>query len=293
LSKELPLLTDYQGTRGHLVETLAGLDDARVALDSLGQEPTPALERLNPNNRPIPGLFLPNGSPISQRDRMFNFEQRLKNDRAAMDAINRLAGMTLSGGRAGGPRVVDRSVTVWLCYQMQWRSAIAEGRVRIEKALRPIAAPEGKVRRAMAEAHRLVLLAAQIADQTDLVFPCTDLIRPPKHLLLGLAEAPEYFARIDQGRLWVPVIGAVSEGTPETLSKDSVFGAFAVVMHALASHAFEEQELSEMIADLARASIGVDIGDDYRAVVHRRDVFLELRGHKVIRRQERRKRPLA
>jgi hypothetical protein len=98
--------------------------------------------------------------------------------------------------------------------------------------------------------------------------------------------APEYFARLEQERLWDSVIGAPSEGTPETLGKSSAFGAFAVIMHALASHAFEEQELGEMIANLVRASLGLAI-DDHRAVVHRRDVFLTLRGCEVMRRQKR------
>jgi hypothetical protein len=271
-------LRDYDAIRARLVETLEG-SGARLALDALGEEPTHMWETPNPNNRPIPGLWL-------QRERQSDFQRRLSGDMNAMDTLNRLAGMGVSGGRSGGPRVVERGETVWLCYQMQWRSRIAQSRVLIERALRPIANPEGKILSAMAEAHRLLLLAKEIADQTEPVFLRTDKIRPPEHLLLGLAEAPEYFARLEQERLWASVIGAPSEGTPETLGRASAFGAFAVIMHALASHAFDEQELGEMIAHLVRATLGLAV-NDYRGVVHRRDVFLTLRGREVIRRQRR------
>jgi hypothetical protein len=286
LPRELSFLKDYHAIRGLLERDLKRLDApvGVVGLDSLGQEPTRMWETPNPNNRPIPGAWL-------QRARLENCARRLWDSTRARDALNRLAGLGVWGHRTG-PRVVDRSVTIWLCYQMQWRSRIAEARVALEKAEKKIADEEGKTRRAVAEVLRLATLADEMADETELVFLRKDGIRPPANLRSGLAEALEYLERIERDRLWVSVIGAVSEGTAETLGKDSAFGAFAVVMHALAGHAFKEQELGEMIADLVHVSIDLDI-DDYRAVVRRRDTFLSLRGREIIRRQKRQKRPLA
>jgi hypothetical protein len=268
LFKELTLFEEYPFLHARIERALKGRDE-QAALDTLGHEIAPEWEIPNPNNRPIPGYWL-------QRHRIDGFAIDIWNNERSRDALNELAGITMLGQT--GECVVRRNVTLYLAYQMQWRSRIAVERVGAEKAGRQIVAlKKGKIPGSLTELRRFVTRVNRIVGVVELTYNCNDPIRPPDALLRNLEEALAYLAMFerDKPRLWPGVIGAPGEGTDEELGKGSALGAFAAIMRALAGKAFTDERLAGLVADLAGAALGMKL--DYEAVIYRRSVFLKNR----------------
>jgi hypothetical protein len=211
---------------------------------------------------------------------------RFLHGRVSRDAVNQLAGMTMSGPvRNAAER--DRTVIYWLLHDVYLRAQVAPARIKTEQRLRANAARKAGELAQIGDGDmlRLVREAHVAADKAEPIVGRKDPERPP--LSESGAEAFQNWARQffpEATPTWGPFLGVAFQSgdvveTPEkpaVVGRHSGIGALAVIIPALVKR---RGRCDDLIANLATAAFGIEV--TRTEVVCRRKVFLTQRGFQV------------